>query len=63
MVFVLVFDRQMSVFSPVIMGFASDRLPSSFTSSSGSQKYAYEIDAKRGNLQRLYRHFLLGMFT
>ncbi|XP_067951278.1 uncharacterized protein [Watersipora subatra] len=61
-VIVLVFDRSQSLVAPVILGFASERkVPSKVVGrpSIEQRKYAFEIEAKRENLRRLYRHFLL----
>ena len=57
---VLVFDKQLSIFAPVLLSFASSRSVSVGGSASVSNKYAFELTAKRGHLRRLYRHFLLG---
>ena len=59
---VLVFDKQLSIFAPVLLSFASSRSVSVGGSASVSNKYDFELTAKRGQLRRLYRHFLLGKF-
>lgn len=62
MVIVLVFDPALSIFSPVVLNFASPRSVSRGGAATVSNKYAFQLTAKRGHLRRLYRHFLLGMF-
>jgi len=61
MVFVVVFDEELSILSSVMARFASDRI-NSLGASRINRKYSFEIDATRGNLRRMYRHFLLGEF-
>lgn len=65
-VIVLVFDRSDSIVAPVILSFASERqhaLDRPDQPLSTQTRYAFELEAKRGNLRRLYRHFLLGKFV